>query len=521
MSDDVEEETISQVNHGNQEAKSKSSIKIGSLLLLALVLLVGLSLQTESGDIKRTAFTYSATLKKDISEFTYSATPLKKDVSEFSASKSFNSSSSMVVSKQDDFTQFSCAPWLESPDQRRVLFMRCTGWEGFYNGTYLTYSKKNTPEQKELFHPHRGGENFVYAATDWALQQNGFLVDTTEDVLEDFAPEELAQYHRIFMNGVAWPKHLDNHPEILCKIRGLHFWGNFKPTPEEPWDQRQVLSPYREQYGTFLGYFAHSLVQKPIHTPNPRREKHGFIIGRRPHCIQKEDHKVLRALIDDGYTLHSTCFDPNCRIPALTRIKQGIKCDKTCGGLPKEVIFHGVMAPGEYGELMSQMAFLIGMGDPIVSPSPFVGWAHGAAWLNPFKKNREQKVRAKQALQEFPLRLQDPDPVAWSLQHWPVAMLGAPYVYNIDLDNVTSVVEAANWAVQNRFSSYAPPDFTPQAMVARTCSIMADDAICTCPNPTFGKKKYKLGQGPASNLDCHGSSYIQHLEQIKDDEVQS
>ena len=55
-----------------------------------------------------------------------------------------------------------------------------------------------------------------------------------------------------------------------------------------------------------------------------------------------------------------------------------------------------------------------------------------------------------------------------------MALLGPPYVYSVHLDNVTSVLEAAEMAVQYRFASYVPPDYQPLAMVARVCSLLQE-----------------------------------------------
>ena len=66
------------------------------------------------------------------------------------------------------------------------------------------------------------------------------------------------------------------------------------------------------------------------------------------------------------------------------------------------------MPPEAYDNFMSEMAFLIGFGDPVVSPSPFVGMAHGAAWLNPLAGSIEEKQQMKQALQDYPLHWHHP-----------------------------------------------------------------------------------------------------------------
>lgn len=332
------------------------------------------------------------------------------------------------------------------------------------------------------------------AAIDWALRQNGFKVKTSILPLNTFSSNQLQRYHRIFENGVRYSEPLYNHPELICKMRPLHFWGNWKGDQESdvPYDPRQIVSPYPEDYNTFIGFFVHSLLweSKPQHT---KQSNHGLIIGRSSSAITAGKHdKIVKALVDKGFILHSICRSsildstPNC-------------------GLPAGVVIHASLGPKEYSELMGEMAFLIGFGDPVVSPSPLEGLAHGAAWLNPIKSED-----TKTALQQYPLSWKTSSSI--NTQHRPLTLLGSPYVYNIDLNNVSSVVEAAGWAVKYRFPSYTPWEFRPSAMIDRVCALMEDNSLCDCPNPTFGgfDGNSRSNSTGDSNLDCHASTYVRN-----------
>jgi Glycosyltransferase family 18 len=202
----------------------------------------------------------------------------------------------------------------------------------------------------------------------------------------------------------------------------------------------------------------------------------------------------MQALMKDGFTLHSICHE-----------KRG---PSNCG-LPPGVIMHTSMGPKEYVSFMNEVAFLIGFGDPIVSPSPLEGLAHGAAWLNPIRANGQNNSKAiHKALGDYPLHWENDSPI--KTQHRPLSLLGMPYVYNIDLDNVTNVLEAANWAVQYRFSTYTPWEFRPNSMIDRVCALMEDESLCDCPNPIFGGFSRDLSGGKGSNVNCHASSYIRN-----------
>jgi len=85
-----------------------------------------------------------------------------------------------------------------------------------------------------------------------------------------------------------------------------------------------------------------------------------------------------------------------------------------------------------------------------------------------------------------------------------------PYVYNVDLSDVESVVQAAEWAVKYRFSSYVPSEFRVGALVDRMCALLEDDALCMCPNPIFGDEHldFRTNGLIDENMDCRASSYV-------------
>ena len=69
--------------------------------------------------------------------------------------------------------------------------------------------------------------------------------------------------------------------QVLCKVRMLHWWGNFhRPKTElRQVDVRQILSPFPDHLNTFIGFFVHSVVT----LPRPRtaaRQKKGFLLGK-------------------------------------------------------------------------------------------------------------------------------------------------------------------------------------------------------------------------------------------------
>jgi hypothetical protein len=117
-----------------------------------------------------------------------------------------------------------------------------------------------------------------------------------------------------------------------------------------------------------------------------------------------------------------------------------------------------------YSKLLRTFAFIIGLGDPIISPTPIEGLHVGAAFLNPVGKEGYYPPNYNKAYG----------------QHSALAHLGSPYVYNYPYGDGAAAVEAAEKAVALRFASYVPAPFHVESVVAQVCAAMSDDAPCTC-----------------------------------------
>ena len=141
-----------------------------------------------------------------------------------------------------------------------------------------------------------------------------------------------------------------------------------------------------------------------------------------------------------------------------------------CAGVPAGVTQLGGLAPDAYRRLLGEASFLLGLGLPFASPSPLEALAAGAAFLNPAVVVRGDDDAAATSAA-----------AALRFQHDPLAALGAPYVYNVDLRNATSVLAAARRAHARRFASFVPADYSKATVVERVCrSILEDVGPCTC-----------------------------------------
>lgn len=338
----------------------------------------------------------------------------------------------------------TCAPWLRNKADRRVAFVSLATMKNYYQPS-----------------GYKGGEFYMSASLDYALRQNGFSVDTfSARKLMLNSPDEneklLSKYHRVFTNGVDIPQEL-GFPKVpwnnRCKYRTFTWWGGRMRHNNSAWyNHRQLLLAYPgpDFQNTFLGFFPHSLLWNKNPTAAKQR-KVALLLGKNSNLIRPLI-PVLPILLQNGFEIHTTCWD----------------CEHMAN-----VTIHKNVGPFDYIQILQSAAVLIGAPDPLDSPSPLEGLANGVAFLNPILNSHDGTHPA---------------------QHAPLMMLGSPYVYNVHLDNYTQVLAAAISAVDMRFASFVPPDYRVEALEARVCSILEDDALCGCSNPT----------------DCLGSSVVRN-----------
>lgn len=203
----------------------------------------------------------------------------------------------------DKSLPYTCAPWIKN---RKVLFMDLATMD-------LYYSRK-----KDIY---RGGEYYMSASLDYALRENGFTVEwhsVTSICNNRGGLATIAKnYHRIFANGIAPWEELQVSDTLswsnMCKCCSFHWWENIKAPPSEtvPFDHRQFLKPYptADFYNTYLGYFPHSVLLRTEY-PSPARAKVGVLLGKTPGKFKAPAfQRVIQALLDNGFELHTTCND--------------------------------------------------------------------------------------------------------------------------------------------------------------------------------------------------------------------
>lgn len=213
-------------------------------------------------------------------------------------------------------------------------------------------------------------------------------------------------------------------------------------------DPRLMLTPHANDLASPIPYFPHSTVTLTPSLNATGRGRHGFLLGKNCPILGRHPH-IIRSLLDAKFTLHSTA---------------------SCHHLWPQVVHHGMMTPSDFAQLLRQMAFLVGVGAVAVSPSPLEALANGASYLNP--RNRTTGANAA--------RWPGGD-TSFRHQHPILARLGAPYVYNYDIDDPRSLVAAAERATHYRFASFVPHAHRIETTLGAACANLVDhDAPCAC-----------------------------------------
>lgn len=345
------------------------------------------------------------------------------------------------IDSEEKRNDYQCAKWVPE-SKRNVLFVHALGMNNF-----------TANEEREFM----SGEFYATASWDYAIRQNGFNVD--EISWQDFETMPIGileeKYHRIVLGCIFldWSKKcimaneegklIDlakklRHSKVRRKIGVLYVWDHHEgKTPgffgKDFFHPKQVLTPFDWQSNnTFLGMFPHCVLsQKGL--PSAERGRVGLVLGKRSVFFDDDAIRVIQALAQT-FTIHTTCMHGDC---SWTRSIKG-------------VINHKLLGPEGYAKLIRQASFLLGVGNPIISPSPIIGMANGVAFLNPRR---------------------------WgTYQHPPLAKEWEPYVYNIEnFQNIDDIIEKAESSVlyQNRFSSHIPPDYQVERVINRVCDMLS------------------------------------------------
>eukprot|EP00979_Chaetoceros_neogracilis_P001428 scaffold248_cov263-Chaetoceros_neogracile.AAC.27 len=136
--------------------------------------------------------------------------------------------------------------------------------------------------------------------------------------------------------------------------------------------------------------------------------------------------------------------------------------------IPSAVIVHDNVSPEDMLDLLSVSSFLITFGDSIPTLVPRMAMTVGASLI--ILRNAEERS-------QMPL----------------LSNVGTPYVYNANIGDAQSIMQAVKQSMDIRFTSYSIG--ITSEFEDTMCALVEDDSVCSC----------ELAKSNGENVDCRSS----------------
>ncbi|KAJ7108847.1 hypothetical protein C8R43DRAFT_1162167 [Mycena crocata] len=318
---------------------------------------------------------------------------------------------------------------------------------------------------------HIGGEEIWANSTMLAMKNLGYTVLYAEDMVE------AALTYRMVHNLVKMVIVNDWHSfecwkdKMRClqsaqnptgipahKMFSFYFW----PFPRNPLGSKWVLSP--EPYAlepdsnkntTYLGYSIEHACALTDFVPHESRPNQAWILAKLLSYFSSE--KTPPWTTDDYNT---AAAETGVRYALGAGLPDGQKEPPPGLQIPAEYVNHGRMEKSVFMRRLAQSKVLIGIGNPIVSPTPWDALCLGVPWINPLDRWNENNPE---------------DESYWHGQHAFLSMLGKPYVYNVRQGDRAQFVEAIREALANPIGAYVPERMRMSAVERRLEEIVNHD----------------------------------------------
>ncbi|XP_068602656.1 alpha-1,6-mannosylglycoprotein 6-beta-N-acetylglucosaminyltransferase A-like [Brachionichthys hirsutus] len=227
-------------------------------------------------------------------------------------------------------------------------------------------------------------------------------------------------------NHAAWArKHNLRSPYGSLNMIPMQFYTMFPHTPDN----------------TFLGL----TVQSPVGSPlsSTRKANQALVYGKKA-TIWKGKEAYLN-VIHKYLDIHGTV-------------------DRS-GRIPRYVKNHGIIKGSEVHNLLRQSKVFVGLSLPYEGPAPLEALANGCAFLNP-RFRPPQYFKGKPTIRE----LTSQNPYAESI--------GEPYVWTVDIHNLTEVERALTAILTQTIEPYVPYEFTSEGMLQRVNILIEKQDFC-------------------------------------------
>ncbi|WVQ74576.1 hypothetical protein IAR50_004177 [Cryptococcus sp. DSM 104548] len=247
----------------------------------------------------------------------------------------------------------------------------------------------------------------------------------------------------------------------LGKSFTFHFWEN----PRHPLGQQFTLAP--EDYAGwnggagnyFLGYSLETRCRK-VSLP-AKRQHQGLVLGKR-----------LDYFSDNTFAWADVLNSTINAMPPATDNETGqimpfdlVATSGRAGDIPETLLNGkirnlGPKSQDEWNQVLGSSKFLLGIGNPVLSPSPYDALCFGVPFINPI----------------FSWDPKDPsDWTKWRTQHQALREVGAPYVYHVQKGNARQLKRAFRSVLENPIESYIPHSMRRESVMERTKALVETD----------------------------------------------
>ncbi|KAH8831780.1 hypothetical protein DL96DRAFT_1812577 [Flagelloscypha sp. PMI_526] len=254
------------------------------------------------------------------------------------------------------------------------------------------------------------------------------------------------------------------------KLFAFTFWGappgrdSWGMSPTRPWKFNPLgsewsLVPYEMPEGHFhLGYHYQRCSSLPI-VPTQHRKDRIVVLSKKSH-----------------YFYEWPVFDPKTFFTELRR-KTGMDLVTTAEltngyPIPPGLTSLGEIPAEDYDLLLSESKAVLGIGRPILSPTPYASMCRGVPVIMPYVSRQDDGRTCTAA----------PSPSDWCgfdimfHQHGPAGRVGEPYVYMVDaLGANATAIDTILRAVSTPIGQYMPPEMMYGAVEQRLLDFFSID----------------------------------------------
>ncbi|CAK9779458.1 hypothetical protein CC85DRAFT_294318 [Cutaneotrichosporon oleaginosum] len=131
--------------------------------------------------------------------------------------------------------------------------------------------------------------------------------------------------------------------------------------------------------------------------------------------------------------------------------------------LPDALTQLGKHDPEEYARLLARSKVLLGVGFPVISPTPYEALCRGVPVVLPYSHHEKPTPDGWNMYH------------GWSYQHGPVMALGEPYAYSYNVHDPDDLVDKLLRALRTPIEPFIPPEMTTAAVYARVREVLTHD----------------------------------------------